>query len=356
MNDASRKWYLQIKDSLEKHGAVMSIYDEALFYFLHNDELCGLICLHVDDFFHCGTKQFSNRIIGGVKSDFEISKEAERSFSYVGLEVSQKSDGLYLSQYAYIEKLEAIKLDAVVDKHTALSDTMKKQLRSLIGQLAWVANQTRPDVAFEVCQLSVNFKNANVGEVVKANKCVKKLKSEEVYLKFTNLGDMKKAKLVSYTDASFNNLGDNGSQGGNVCFLLGENGSHSVLSWQSKKIQRVVKSTLSAETMALMTGVESCFLYAALLRELHNNKLEMNVHGVTDSKSLYDAVHTSKTLEDSRLKIDVAVLRDYLRKKEMKSIAWVESTDQLADSLTKSGASSKKLVDAVRGDVNILRI
>ena len=356
LNDASRKWYLQIKASLEKHGAVMSIYDEALFYFLHNDELCGLICLHVDDFFHCGTKQFNNRVIGGVKSDFEISKEAERSFSYVGLEVSQKSDGLYLSQYSYIEKLEAIKLDTVVDKQAALSDIMKKQLRSLIGQLAWVANQTRPDVAFEVCQLSVNFKNANVGEVVKANKCVKKLKSEEVYLKFTNLGDMKKAKLVSYTDASFNNLGDNGSQGGNVCFLLGENGSHSVLSWQSKKIQRVVKSTLSAETMALMTGVESCFLYAALLREVHNNKLEMNVHGVTDSKSLYDAVHTSKTLEDSRLKIDVAVLRDYLRKKEMKSIAWVETTDQLADPLTKSGASTKKLVDAVRGDVNIIRI
>ena len=63
-----------------------------------------------------------------------------------------------------------------------------------------------------------------------------------------------------------------------------------------------------------------------------------------------NAVNSSKTMEDSRLKIDVAVLRDYLRQKELQAINWVPSEEQLADSLTKGGASTEKLLEALRGD------
>ena len=352
LNDASRKWYLQIKGSLEKYGAKMSIYDEALFFYRQGNELCGLVCLHVDDFFHCGTNKFNRCLIDKVKEEFEISKEAERSFSYVGLEVDQKNDGLYLSQRTYIEKLEAVDLSTNANKQDSLTEEQKKRLRSLIGQLAWISSQTRPDVAFDVCQLSVNFKNATVKDLMKVNKCIKKLKSENVFLKFPDLGDLKKAKLLAYADASFNNLGNGASQGANICFIVGENGKHAVISWQSKKIQRVVKSTLGAETMALMTGVENCILFSAVVNELYQMSINLSVYGVTDSKSLFDAVYSSKTLEDSRLKIDVAVLRDYLRKNEVKAIGWVATVDQLADALTKSGASTKKLVEAIQ-DVDI---
>ena len=70
---------------------------------------------------------------------------------------------------------------------------------------------------------------------------------------------------------------------------------------------------------------------------------------VTDSKSLFYTVHTLKIIDDSRMKIDTAVLRDHLRQNEMQKITWVESASQLAASLTKTGASSSKLVDAFRG-------
>ena len=53
------------------------------------------------------------------------------------------------------------------------------------------------------------------------------------------------------------------------------------------------------------------------------------------AKVLCDAVNSSNTLEDSRLKIDIAVLRDYLRQDELRSMSWVPSAEQLADSLTK---------------------
>lgn len=75
----------------------------------------------------------------------------------------------------------------------------------------------------------------------------------------------------------------------------------------------------------------------------------MSLIFLADSKSLLDTVHTLKIIDDSRLKIDTAILRDHLRQNEMQKITRAESASQLAASLTKIGASSSKLADAFRG-------
>ena len=74
---------------------------------------------------------------------------------------------------------------------------------------------------------------------------------------------------------------------------------------------------------------------------------DLPIQAFSDSKSLVDSVHSSKTLEDNRLKIDICVLRDYLRLGEVEQIGWVDTKEQLADSLTKSGASAQNLLDAL---------
>ena len=349
LSDASRQWYLTVKKSLENHETKMSLYDEALFYFSENGVLRGVIALHVDDFFHCGDKVFQDQVIQPLKDEYEISKEAERKFSYIGLEIQQNDDEIILNQESYIADLKMIDVKGLHNKNEILTGKKSEELRSLIGKLLWVSGQTRPDIAFEVCQLSVNFNKATVEDLKKANKCVKKLQLKKVALRFPNLGDMSKIKLMSYTDASFNNLGEGASQGAYINFMIGENQKYAPLAWQSKKLQRVVKSTLGAETMALMSGTENCMLFAAMIQEMTGVK-KIDLIARTDSKSLYDAANSSKTMEDSRLKIDIAVLRDYLRQDELKAIDWVPSEDQLADSLTKGGASTEKLLDALRGD------
>ena len=349
LNDASRQWYLKVKESLEKLGVCMSIYDEALFFCTREGKLQGIIALHVDDFFHCGTVSFQNTTIKAIKCEFEISKEADRNFSYIGLEIEQTDNALILHQKEYIDKLECIALDTSINKNEILSTEKFIQLRSLIGQLAWVSGQTRPDIAFDVCQLSVNLNRATINDVLKANKCVKKLKRDDIELRFPDLGDIKNVKLLTHADASFNNLGNGASQGAYITFICGENNSYAPLSWQSKKLQRVVKSTLGAETMALLPAVESCFLFSAMLKEILGMDTNVPIICKTDSQSLKDAAYSSKTLEDSRLKIDIAVLRDYIRKGELQRIDWVATSDQLADSLTKSGASTMKLMNALKG-------
>merc|ERR1712055_85918 len=56
--DAARAWYLRVKDELLKLGVKMSSYDCALFYWIVNGKLQGIIGLYVDDFIWAGTDEF----------------------------------------------------------------------------------------------------------------------------------------------------------------------------------------------------------------------------------------------------------------------------------------------------------
>ena len=42
-----------------------------------------------------------------------------------------------------------------------------------------------------------------------------------------------------------------------------------LISWSSKRIKHIVRSTLAVETIAMMNGVESAIYISVLLKELH---------------------------------------------------------------------------------------
>ena len=329
LSDASRMWYLKVKETLEKLQLKMSKFDEAFFYRIKDGVLIGLIAIHVDDFLYVGNLEFEQTVINRLKEEFKISKSYDQMFNYLGIEMIQMEKEINFTQSNYIKTITPI-----------VGDTNETVIKSKIGQLAWVANQTRPDICFDVCQASVNTANENNSTVKLINKCIKKLNNEQHSIKFVPL-NLKKASLVSFADASFANLQNGASQGGFVIFLESEN-RVIPLAWQSRKIRRVVKSTLSAETMALMEGAEHCFLLKTMLKEILNTDVPISVK--TDSKSLYDALLTSNTLEDKRLKVDICVVRDYIKKEEIKEVCWIPTEQQLADCLTKSGANPAKLL------------
>ncbi len=101
---------------------------------------------------------------------------------------------------------------------------------------------------FHTCVLAANIKHATVQTLHETNKVVRKLKSEQVTLKFLNLGSDSSLKLVVFCDDSTGNLPDSGTQGGHLIVLMGEEGRFSPVYGRSKKIRRVVRSTLTGET------------------------------------------------------------------------------------------------------------
>ena len=67
----------------------------------------------------------------------------------------------------------------------------------------------------------------------------------------------------------------------------------------------------------------------------------------TDSRSLTENLQSLKPLEDKRLRVDIAVIREMLRKGELKRVTWIAKEHQLADPLTKKGASCQKLLQMI---------
>ena len=98
---------------------------------------------------------------------------------------------------------------------------------------------------------------------------VKKAKS---HIDIPDLGNLKHLKIVAYTDASFGNLIDGGSQGGYIIFLVGSYDKDIPIAWQSKRVRRVVKSTLAAETVAMVDMAEACIFYRKLQLEIFQVK------------------------------------------------------------------------------------
>ena len=179
------------------------------------------------------------------------------------------------------------------------------------------------------------------------NKALKKAKKEKSQISIPNLGNLEKTKIVLYSDASFANLMDGGSQGGYVIFLQGESGKYMPISWQSKRIKRVVKSTLAAETLAMVDAAEAAIYYRKFMLDILGLTDSVKMFPIvcyTDNSSLYDAVHSSTQVQDKRLRIEIAILREMLNKGEITRVAWVESQNQIADSLTKKGMPSFKVL------------
>ena len=60
--------------------------------------------------------------------------------------------------------------------------------RSKVGTLNWLSVQTRPDIAYEVMELSTCFKKAPARNLKEVNKCIRMVKSEKVNVVYPKLG------------------------------------------------------------------------------------------------------------------------------------------------------------------------
>ena len=66
----------------------------------------------------------------------------------------------------------------------------------------------------------------------------------------------------------------------------------------------------------------------------------MKVFCSIDNKSLADTINSTTTFTEKCLKVDVCIIREMTEKNEAKRVSWCDSSSELADCLTKVGASS----------------
>ena len=348
LTDASRMWYLKVDKAFRDMGLEKMTLDEAFYVYKINKTVKGMACIHVDDILWTGDKDFEDNVIAKIKKQFKVSKETEREFIHLGLCIKQGDNGTTIDQKHYINSLEDPPIElSNRNKDEKLTKDECKIFKSFIGQLSWASALSRPDIAFETCVGGVGVESSCISDVIKARKTLRKLKQSHLIIKYVPLLNIENCSIELYTDASFANLKDSASQAGFLIFLLDKERNANIIKWQSKKISRVVKSTLAAEALALLDGAENAYYIKRLMEDILGKDTDINVHCISDNKSLVDSVYSTKSLADYRLRIDMGCLRSMVNNKELTSVRWIKTQDQLADCLTKQGASCHNLLNVL---------
>lgn len=351
LNDAARQFYESVVEVLVQSGCTQSQLDPALYYLQIDGKLVGMVASHIDDFLHCGEGIFDDIVMERLKKRFLAGRLEEGQFRYIGFRMNQNDDGIMLDQEEYVEDVESVKMmpQRATQKLESLSVKEHTELRGLVGRLNWAVQGSRPDMAFEMIELSTKFKNGIVSDLVRATKSIRKLKDQPSKIYFPNLGVPAQWKMVMYSDASHANLNDGvSSMGAHVVFLVSEDCNCCVLSWHAKKIRRVVRSTLAAETLALQEGIEDAVYLRKMLVEVLNLTLKIPLLAYCDCRSVVEAVHSTKMVDDRKLRIDIGALRESLQLGEITSIQWCPGSHQLANCMTKRGADGRQLLSILQ--------
>ena len=74
--------------------------------------------------------------------------------------------------------------------------------------------------------------------------------------------------------------------------------------------------------------------------QLKDNSDNIKIFCKIDNSCLYDLVHSSTQILDKRLCIEMAILREMIKGREIAEISWIPTDVQIADSLTKKGVPS----------------
>lgn len=312
----------------------------------------------------------------GLSNEVDIGEVEEGTFMYAGLKISTNSEEMSVSVdlNGYIEEIEPISIDPSRNPSQAMSPSELSSFRGLVGGMLWAATQVRPDMGFSVSELAGFTAHPLVEHLVKANQVLKKMKALSYKLVFKKLNFP--LRMVVYTDASFGNRPDGGSQGGVVVGLAEDCVTDSAwcpLLWSSRKLRRVSRSTLGCETLAMVDGVDEGLALAYLCDEIlgkacmvdksgkptpldlicrkSRDSLNIPLDAVTDCKSLFDHINKNKKgVSEKRLIIDLWSLREDLSKGTLRSISWCRTDDMIADVLTK-GTGLENLVASLKSGI-----
>jgi hypothetical protein len=281
-------------------------------YYGNGNVLEGLVLTHVDDLLHgSGSPEFYTKVMASLKEKFQFGAEEQDEFRYVGMHVKQGNDSIVVNQDEYIASFE-LPTPIPGEDGDVLDADGQSEYRSLLGRIGWLGSHSRPDLVFDHIAMSTQLGKATVGDFSSALKTAKKMIANSSAMKFPKLGDVSSWVIEAFGDAGHRSLPDGVSScGGQVVVIRDDSNNACVLSWRGRKLKRIVTSSTAAETLALNDIVSEVIFTKALLGEVFGSGIsEVPVNLYTDSKNVIKSVNSTSMVEEPRLRIDMACLRE----------------------------------------------
>ena len=133
-----------------------------------------------------------------------MSKIEEDCFRFTGLNMKKVDDGIEVLMEDYAESLDDIKeIRKVEDRNEPLTKLEMNEYRKMIGKIAWLANNTRPDLSFIALKISKNSKEATILDLRDVNQILGKVREHESKVTYEHVGEKDDLMVVGIGDALF---------------------------------------------------------------------------------------------------------------------------------------------------------
>ena len=101
--------------------------------------------------------------------------------------------------------------------------------------------------------------------------------------------------------------------------------------------------------LSLGEGLEASFYYRQILEDMLGlESTTITIEAYVDNKSVIEALLSTRMVDDKRLRVDVAAIQELLKFQDINQIQWVPGHLQLANVMTKQGASGFHLLKVLQ--------
>ncbi|GJX04824.1 putative ribonuclease H-like domain-containing protein [Tanacetum coccineum] len=339
LHQVPRAWYATLSTFLKKHGYKRGTIDKTLFIKKDKKDIM-LVQVYVDDIIFGSTrKSWCDEFEALMKGRFQMSSMGELIF-FLGLQVKQKTDGIFISQDKYVadmlKKFDLASVKAAITPiETKMVLTKDKEAdevdvhlyRSMIGSLMYLT-ASRPDIMFAVCACSrfqVTPKTSHLNAVKRIFKYLKGKPNVGLwYLRESSFD------LEAYSDSDYAGANlDRKSTIGGCQFLRSR-----LISWQCKKQTIVATPTTEAEYVAAASCCRQVLWIQNQMLDYGFNFMNTKIHIDNESTIciVKNPVYHSKT---KHIEIQHHFIRDSYEKKLIR-VEKIHTDFNVADLLTKA--------------------
>ncbi|GJZ24925.1 putative ribonuclease H-like domain-containing protein [Tanacetum coccineum] len=302
LHQAPRAWYETLSTYLLDNGFQRGQIDKTLFIKRIKSDIL-LVQVYVDDIIFGSTKkELCTEFEKLMHKKFQMSSMGELTF-FLGLQVSQKDDGIFISQDKYVDEIlkkfgfstmktasTPMETSKPLLKDAEAEDVDVHLYRSMIGSLMYLT-ASRPDIMFAVCACARFQVTPKVSHLHAVKRIFRYLKGQpKLGLWYPKDSPF---DLEAYTDSDYAGASlDRKSTTGGCQFLRSR-----LISWQCKKQTIVANSTTEAEYVV----AASCYRQNPVFHS-KTKHIEIRHHFIRDSneKKLIQMskIHTNHNVAD----------------------------------------------------------
>ncbi|XP_018398526.1 PREDICTED: uncharacterized mitochondrial protein AtMg00810-like [Cyphomyrmex costatus] len=345
LRQSGRLWHTKLTSTLKGFGLIPTAADPCVY---HDKDNNILLLIYVDDILITSRDTHAIQELKKKLSDAFMIKDLGDVKYCLGIEVTRDREGIHLSQASYIRdvlnkfKMSDCKpvrtpMETGIKLHSVQDDTATNDpeipYKELVGSLMYIAQGTRPDIAYAVSALSQFNSCYTMAHWSCAKRVLRYLKGTLDHgLTFTKSGK----NLTGYVDADWGNCSLDRRSYTGTAFLL----ANAAISWEAKKQRTVALSSTEAEYTALSEAAREAIYLSGFLKEVGMTsfaKVLLHNDNQSAGKLAVNPVYHSRS---KHIDIKCHFIRQAFTEHEIE-LTYTPTEEMRADVLTKALPSAK---------------